>query len=95
MGRRAVLAAIHDYLEENIRCAPTLEQTAGAFGLSPATLKRRLARHGSHFSRNWTRCALTYRCVCCIEDTITMPLRAIWAFTMQTTFAARSSAGPV
>ena len=38
-------------------CAPckkgmpalTLEQAAGAFAVSPATFKRHLARHGSHF----------------------------------------------
>ena len=47
--RRAVLSAVHDYLLENIRRSPTLEEAASAFALSPATLKRHLARHGSHF----------------------------------------------
>ena len=32
-----------------LRRAPTLERTAQDFGVSPATLKRHLARHGSHF----------------------------------------------
>jgi AraC-like DNA-binding protein len=47
--RRAVLSAVYDYLSDNIRRSPTLEQTAAAFAVSPATLKRHLARHGSHF----------------------------------------------
>jgi AraC-like DNA-binding protein len=47
--RRALLSAVHDYLSDNIRCSPTLEQTASAFDVSAATLKRHLARHGSHF----------------------------------------------
>lgn len=46
---RGFLAAVYDYLIAHIRCAPTLEQTAAAFGVSPATLKRHLAQHGSHF----------------------------------------------
>lgn len=46
---RGLLSALYDYLLEHIRCAPSLEQTAEAFGVSPATLKRHLARHGSHF----------------------------------------------
>ena len=47
--QRALLSAVHDYLEQHIRSAPTLERTADAFGVSPATFKRHLARHGSHF----------------------------------------------
>ncbi|MES2322667.1 MAG: AraC family transcriptional regulator ligand-binding domain-containing protein [Pseudomonadota bacterium] len=47
--QRALLSAVHDYLLENIRRSPTLEETATAFAVSPATLKRHLARHGSHF----------------------------------------------
>jgi AraC-like DNA-binding protein len=46
---RALLAGVHDYLLEHVRQGPTLEDTAGAFQVSPATLKRHLARHGSHF----------------------------------------------
>jgi len=47
--QRSFMAAMYDYLLEHIRCAPTLEQAAAAFTVSPATLKRHLARHGSHF----------------------------------------------
>ena len=45
----SLLGALYDYLLANIRCAPTLERTAQEFGVSPATLKRHLARHGTHF----------------------------------------------
>ena len=44
-----LLTALYDYLLENIRLSPTLEGSAAAFGISPATLKRHLSRHGSHF----------------------------------------------
>lgn len=44
-----MLSAVYDYLSDNIRCSSTLEQAAHAFAVSPATLKRYLARHGSHF----------------------------------------------
>ena len=42
-------AALYDYLLERVRAAPTLERTALDFGVSPATLKRQLARHHTHF----------------------------------------------
>jgi AraC-like DNA-binding protein len=45
----ALLVALYDYLLLNIRCGPTLEGTAAAFGASAATLKRHLSRHGTHF----------------------------------------------
>jgi AraC-like DNA-binding protein len=45
----ALLAALYDYLLEHIRCGPTLEGSAAAFGTSAATFKRHLARHGTHF----------------------------------------------
>ncbi len=45
----SLLTALYNYLLENIRLGPTLEGTAVAFDTSPATLKRHLARHGSHF----------------------------------------------
>lgn len=48
-GARSLLCALYDYLLEHIRCAPTLEHSAAAFGISLATLKRHLARHGTHF----------------------------------------------
>jgi len=44
-----LLSALYDYLLEHVRCAPTLEQASAAFGFSPATLKRHLQRHGTHF----------------------------------------------
>jgi AraC-like DNA-binding protein len=45
----SLLTALYDYLLANIRLGPTLELSAADFGISPATLKRHLARHGSHF----------------------------------------------
>ena len=45
----SLLTALYDYLLDNIRLGPTLEGSAAAFGVSPATFKRHLARHGSHF----------------------------------------------
>lgn len=45
----SLLSGLYDYLLQHIRCAPTLERTALHFGVSPATFKRHLARHGSHF----------------------------------------------
>lgn len=44
-----LLLALYDYLLRQIRLSPTLEQAAQEFGVSAATLKRHLARHGSHF----------------------------------------------
>lgn len=46
---RGLLAALYDWLLPRYREAPSLEQAAQAFGISPATLKRRLALHGSHY----------------------------------------------
>lgn len=45
----ALLTALYDHLRDGIQQGPTLEGTAQAFGISPATLKRQLARHGTHF----------------------------------------------
>lgn len=44
-----LLDAVYDYLLSNIRCTPSLEQLAAAFAVSPASMKRYLARHGTHF----------------------------------------------
>lgn len=49
MPPAGLLAALYDYLLEHVRLGPTLEGTAAAFGVSPATLKRQLQRHGTHF----------------------------------------------
>lgn len=51
----SLLTALYDYLLANIRMGPTLEGSAAAFGTSPATLKRHLARHGSHFQAELDR----------------------------------------
>lgn len=53
----SVLAALYDHLlrqltagaEDPTAPAPTLEKTATAFDASPATFKRLLSRHGTHF----------------------------------------------
>lgn len=47
--QRSLLAALYDYLLEHVRLAPTLEQASAAFDVSPATFKRHLAVHGTHF----------------------------------------------
>ncbi|MCH7342525.1 AraC family transcriptional regulator [Pelomonas sp. CA6] len=47
--RRGLLAALHDWLAPRLEQAPTLDQAAAAFAVSPATLKRHLAQHGTHF----------------------------------------------
>jgi AraC-like DNA-binding protein len=44
-----LLAALYGYLLERVRTAPSLDRAAADFGVSPATLKRQLARHGTHF----------------------------------------------
>jgi AraC-like DNA-binding protein len=45
----ALPAALYDYLLERVRTVPTLERTAADFGVRPATLKRQLLRHHTHF----------------------------------------------
>ncbi|KQV82359.1 AraC family transcriptional regulator [Massilia sp. Root351] len=45
----SLLTVLYDYLLARVRAAPTLEQTAADFAVSPATLKRHLARHHTHF----------------------------------------------
>jgi AraC-like DNA-binding protein len=47
--RQSLLSALYDYLYEHVRLNPTLEKAAANFGVSPATFKRHLAQHGSHF----------------------------------------------
>ena len=47
--RQSLLSALYDYLHEHVRLGPTLEKTAADFDISPATFKRHLAQHGSHF----------------------------------------------
>lgn len=47
--RRHLLALVYSHLLDRIPCPPGLEETACAFGLSPATFKRRLAACGTHY----------------------------------------------
>lgn len=46
---RGLLAALYDHLLPRYREAPGLDEAAAAFGMSSATLKRRLALHGTHY----------------------------------------------
>lgn len=46
---RSLLQAVYDHLLAHIRRPPVLEAAAVAFGVSPATFKRHLARHGTHY----------------------------------------------
>ena len=46
---QGILACLYDFLLTNIRLAPSLENSAQYFDISPATFKRHLARHGSHY----------------------------------------------
>lgn len=45
----SLVDALYDYLLAEVRCNPTLEGASAAFGISPSTLKRHLARCGTHF----------------------------------------------
>lgn len=45
----SLLDALYDHLLAQVRCNPTLESASAAFGISPATLKRHLARCGTTF----------------------------------------------
>jgi AraC-like DNA-binding protein len=56
--RRSFLGALYTRLLSQVHRAPNLEDTAGAFGVSPATLKRRLAAHGTHFQAEMDRVRL-------------------------------------
>ncbi|MFA5631974.1 MAG: AraC family transcriptional regulator ligand-binding domain-containing protein [Porticoccaceae bacterium] len=51
----SVLDDLHDYLVAQIRTPLRLEQIADAFAMSPATLKRKLKKHGSHFQEQLDR----------------------------------------
>lgn len=48
-GRPGLLAALYDYLLERVRVPPSLERGSADFGCSPATFKRHLAQHGTHY----------------------------------------------
>ncbi|MDP9525869.1 AraC family transcriptional regulator [Pseudomonas protegens] len=49
------LDALERYLQANVRQAPSLEQTALAFAMSPATLKRKLSKHHSGYQQQVDR----------------------------------------
>ena len=45
----SLLDRLYAHLRSHIRQTPTLDNVAQAFGMSPATLKRKLSKHDSHF----------------------------------------------
>ena len=45
------IGCLYRYLQTHIRQAPSLEQAASAFAMSPATLKRKLHKHGTGFQQ--------------------------------------------
>ncbi len=47
--RASLLDRVYRHLRDNVRDAPNLEQLANAFAMSPATLKRKLQKHGTSF----------------------------------------------
>jgi len=47
------LAEIYTYLQKNIQLNSNLEQTAADFGMSSASLKRKLKKHHSHFQAQY------------------------------------------
>ncbi|GAB2892884.1 AraC family transcriptional regulator [Uliginosibacterium flavum] len=47
--RESLLAALYAHLSRQLRNTPCLEQASAAFATSPATFKRHLALHGTHF----------------------------------------------
>ncbi|WP_285960189.1 AraC family transcriptional regulator [Pseudomonas tohonis] len=50
LGHRAsLLDRLYGWLLERVREAPVLEDAAQAFAMSPATFKRKLAKHGTHY----------------------------------------------
>lgn len=52
------LEQIDQYIMQNIQHAVTLEQVATYFDISPATLKRRLKKHNTHFQAQLDQCRL-------------------------------------
>ena len=51
--QQGFLSAIYNYLHQNIQHNPNLEQTANTFGMSSASLKRKLKKHHSHFQEQY------------------------------------------
>ncbi len=52
-SRRGFLSELYDYLHHNIQHNPSLDKTAVAFGMSSASLKRKLKKHHSHFQEQY------------------------------------------
>ena len=52
---RSLLDGLHDYLVQHARQPLRLENVAEAFGMSPATLKRKLHKHGTGFQQQLDR----------------------------------------
>jgi AraC-like DNA-binding protein len=50
---RGFINELYRYLHSNIQHNPNLEQTADAFGMSSASLKRKLKKHHSHFQEQY------------------------------------------
>jgi AraC-like DNA-binding protein len=53
--RRGLLASVGDRLLRQLAEPPSLDTLAAEFGMSPATFKRRLARHGTHYQAEMDR----------------------------------------
>lgn len=51
--QRGFLSELYNYLHHNIQHNPNLEQTSDAFGMSSASLKRKLKKHHSHFQEQY------------------------------------------
>lgn len=51
--QRGFLSEIYQYLHHNIHYNPSLDKTADAFGMSNASLKRKLKKHRSHFQEQY------------------------------------------
>lgn len=55
---QSFLAILYQYLMQNIQHNIQLEHTAEYFGMSPATLKRKLKKHHTHFQAQVDQCRL-------------------------------------
>jgi AraC-like DNA-binding protein len=51
--QRGFLSELYNYLHYNIQHNPSLDKTAAAFGMSSASLKRKLKKHHSHFQQQY------------------------------------------
>jgi AraC-like DNA-binding protein len=51
----SLLDRLYAWLQANVRQSPSLEQAAQAFEMSPATFKRKLRKHGTHYQEQHDR----------------------------------------